>query len=143
MEKEVSSIFGAPIKVDPAINDEVVYQFVTEHGIMRISPSEILKVLKEMSNQKYTEVLPPEEDLQGWEIINATDEDGKSHPLFLMRALPACTNFNYTKYIKDDSVMADLILREVYKVTPSKIKWIKFKLWISGFIQKLYRRGKK
>jgi hypothetical protein len=130
-------------KVNTQINDEVEYKFRTERGIMRISPSEIMKILAEVSERNNSEIVPPEEDLQGWDIINATDEDGKSHPFFLMRTLPFATSFNYKKFKKDDDNIVDLLLRDVYKVTPSRIKWIKFKRWARGLVYRIIRKVKK
>jgi len=129
------------VMVDTNINDEVEYKFKTEKGIMRVKPSDILKALEENSNRDNSELLPPEEDLQGWDIISATDESGKSHPLFLMRSIPSSIScFNYSKFRGDDDDMAEIILTDVYKLTPIRVKWIQIKNKIRKFINRLFKR---
>jgi hypothetical protein len=144
--KTDNHIFGKPIElVAEYLDAEIEYVFNTKNGKVRVNPSDILRALKALSESSVNEaeILPPEEDLTGWDIINATDEEGKSHPFFLMRTLPTSPNFNYSRYKSDDDNMVNRLLQDIYKVTPIKIKWIKFKSWVRSMINRYYRRGKK
>lgn len=111
------------------------YTFITSHGKMKIKPCEILQALEEQSKADESADIS-EEDLRGWAVINATDENGKSRPLLLMRVLPS-PNHNIPNYViaKDDNNMSNIIMRKVYKLTPLKIKWIKF----SAKVKKILR----
>lgn len=120
--------------------EEVEYKFSTAHGIMRVKPSNIIDALKEQAEQEEIDIQPPEEDLKGWGIIYATDEEGKQRPLLLMRALPNQYHPPYRTFSSDDMNMIDLVRKEVYKLTPSKIKWIKYKLRIKAFFKALIKR---
>jgi len=104
------------------------YEFTTKDGVMYIKPSEIMMALREqVQNETSDPLTPPEEDLEGWGIINATDENGVSRPLLLMRMLPAANNpIPYYKVMDDDTAMSRILLSQVYKLTPLRIKWIRF-----------------
>lgn len=106
---------------------EIEYTFKTPRGTVRITPNDILVALKEQSEKECDDIQPPDEDLQGWEIIHATDEQGVSHPLFLMRKLPCGAHPPHGLFKRDDDAMGDIILKKVYNLSESKIKWIRFK----------------
>ncbi len=140
MEKN-SSVFDIPKKETIG---EVQYTFKTSRGTVRITPNDILVALKEQSEKDYDDdIQPPNEDLQGWEIIHATDERGVSHPLFLMRKLPCGSHPPHGLFKRDDDAMGDIILKKVYNLSESKIKWIRFKnrvcKWFNEKVAKLFR----
>lgn len=120
------------------------YTFKTPQGIVRVTPNDILVALKEQSEKEYEDIQPPDEDLQGWEIIHATDERGVPHPLFLMRKLPCGAHPPYSLFKRDDDAIGDIILKKVYNLSESKIKWIRFKnriyKWFNEKISKLFGR---
>ncbi len=106
-------------------NAGIKYEFKTSHGKMWVNPGDIISALVEQSNNECTDITPPDEDLQGWSIMNGTDENGVSRPLFLMRILPGpSVPIAYNYVAGDDYNMRNIILREIYKLTPFKI-WIK------------------
>jgi hypothetical protein len=111
------------------LNDEVAYKFKTSQGTMSIKPSDIMEALEEQAKLDEVDFQPPEEDLQGWSIMYACDEAGNSRPLLLMRILPGPSkSIPYYKMEKDDEKMGDIIMRHVYKLSPAKIKWIRFRM---------------
>ena len=124
--------------------NEIEYTFKTSQGNVRVTPNDILVALKEQSEKEYEDIQPPDEDLQGWEIIHATDERGVSHPLFLMRKLPSGAHPPHSLFKRDDDAIGDIILKKVYNLSESKIKWIRFKnriyKWFNGKISKLSGR---
>ena len=122
---------------------EVVYEFKTTSGVVNITPDDIIAALKEQSEQSDYENHIHEEDLQGWSIINATDEEGKSRPLFLIRTLPNQNHPPYSKFHFDDENMRALIYKNIYRLTPVKIFWIRLKLKMRNYLKKLLNRGKK
>lgn len=140
MEKN-SCIFDTPKNENLR---EIEYTFKTPRGTVRVTPNDILVALKEQSEKEYDDIQPPNEDLQGWEIIHATDEKGVSHPLFLMRKLPGGSYPPHGLFKRDDDAMGDIILKKVYNLSESKIKWIRFKnriyKWFNEKISKLFRR---
>lgn len=120
--------------------NEVEYTFKTSHGGVRVKPSDIITALNELSSQPEPDnICPPEEDLQGWSIINAMDEEGKSRPLFLMRVLPNNNHPPYGVFHNDDETMRSIILENVYKLTPAKIKWIKFKTKMRNIFEGMFK----
>ena len=128
-------------RANSARRDEVVYTTVTSRGKMKFRPSDIMDALKEQSSLEGVEITPPEEDLWGWSVINATDENGASRPLFLMRVLPGNNvPISYSNVERDDEKMRNIILRDVYKLTPIKIKWITFKMKVMNRINKIFKR---
>ncbi|MFA5754441.1 MAG: hypothetical protein WC905_03770 [Patescibacteria group bacterium] len=122
---------------------EVVYKFKTTSGVVNVTPDDIIAALKEQSEQSDYENYIHEEDLQGWSIINATDEEGKSRPLFLIRTLPNQNYPPYSKFHFDDENMRALIYKNIYRLTPVKIFWIRLKLKMRNYLKKLLNRGKK
>lgn len=124
--------------------NEIEYTFKTPQGNVRVTPNDILVALKEQSEKEYEDIQPPDEDLQGWEIIHATDERGVPHPLFLMRKLPCGAHPPHSLFKRDDDAIGDIILKKVYNLSESKIKWIRFKnriyKWFNGKISKLSGR---
>lgn len=122
-------------------NDESTYTIKTNNGKMYIKPSDIMQALEEQANTTNEDITPPEEDLSGWGVVYATDENGKSRPAFLMRVLPAMSQPQaYYKVAQDDKNMQDIILRKIYNLTPSRIKWIRFKKYIKDSIKKLIKK---
>ena len=107
--------------------NEIKYTFKTPHGNVNVSYNDILVALKEQSEREYDDIQSPSEDLQGWEIIHATDEHGVSHPLFLMRRLPNGIYPPYGLFKRDDDIIGDIVLKKVYNLSEFKIKWIRFK----------------
>ena len=123
---------------------EVSYKFTTEHGVMHVKPSDIIAALEEQATSEETEITAPEADLQGWGVIHATDEMGTSRPLLLMRVLPApAFSRPYDEVRGDDRAMEEIILREVYKLTPRKIKWLQFKARMKYWFMRLGRSKNK
>jgi hypothetical protein len=121
------------------IDDEVSYMFKTAHGKMIVKPSDIIEALKEQSEHADDiDLKPPEEDLQGWGIINATDENGNSRPLFLMRVLPNMYHPSHDIFKEDDEIMCNLVMRNIYKLTPAKIKWLQFKMRFRRWIKNIF-----
>jgi hypothetical protein len=127
LDPEIARIYHNIKRTKP--NDEVAYKFKTSQGTMSIKPSDIMEALEEQAKLEEFDLQPPEEDLQGWSIMYACDEAGKSRPLLLMRILPGPSkSIPYYKVEKDDEKMGDIIMRHVYKLSPAKIKWIKFRM---------------
>lgn len=128
---DVNKILEYTVDADKTINSALEgegYLVTTANGVMRVKPSDIIEVLKEHAKEDYTEILPPEEDLRGWSIINATDEKGVSRPLFIIRSLPGYRGHSsYQEFERDDKTMSEIILHDVYKLTPFRIKWIMYK----------------
>ena len=122
---------------------EVVYEFKTTSGVVNITPDDIITALKEQAEQSDYENHTWEEDLQGWSIINATDEEGKSRPLFLIRTIPIQNYPSYSKFQLDDENMRALIYKNIYRLTPVKIFWIRLKLKTRNYMKRLFNRGKK
>ena len=122
---------------------EVSYEFKTTSGVVNITPDDIVTALKEQAEQSDHETHTCEEDLQGWSIINATDEEGKSRPLFLIRTIPGQNYPSYSKFQSDDEKMQALIYRNIYRLTPIKIFWIRLKLKTRNYMKRLFNRGKK
>lgn len=119
--------------------DNIKYEFKTSHGKMWVDPSDIMEALFEMSNCKETEtdITPPEEDLQGWGIVFATDELGQQRPLLLMRALPTPSCIRpYSTVKNDDNILREILLKDVYKLTKFKIWWKTFKIKIKNLFKR-------
>ena len=123
--------------------DGVRYTFNTTHGKMWVSPGDIMHALEEQSNLENEELLPPEEDLQGWALIHGTDELGATRPLLLMRMLPVGGPPKpYTEFRGDDIAMQDIILKGIYKLTPMKIRWLRFKKRIKNIFRRKSKNDK-
>jgi hypothetical protein len=111
---------------------------------MYITSRDIVAALEEQANSKDDVITPPHEDLQGWGVIHATDENGCSRPLLLMRVLPAPTlSKSYSNVRDDDRAMEDIILTEVYKLTPRRIKWLQFKAKARNVFLRIFKQKKK
>ena len=122
-------------------NEEAVYTTITSRGKMKFRPSDIMNALDEQSKLEDVDLTPPEEDLWGWSVINATDEQGASRPLFLIRVIPGNNiPISYSKVAGDDKKIGEIILKDVYKLTPFKIKWIIFKKNMKAFFNKIFKR---
>ena len=133
-------------KKDPAPNKKVTirknkktigveYKFNTDDGFLSVGPEDIVEALKELSEHNNeaigtnTDIM----DLQGWSVIHGKDQNGKVRPLFLMRAMPiagACARPTGS-YAEDNEKIYDIAMKQVYHLTPLRIKWISFKNWIS------------
>lgn len=121
------------------ITDTPEYSIHTIHGQMKIKSSDIINALKSCAAEDVEDDII-DEDLKGWEIVYASDEFGKSRPLFLMRVLPSANYpVSHNNSTVDDSIMADLILKDVYKLTPFKIKTIKIKYKIMKWLKKIFK----
>ena len=110
----------------------VEYKFTTDDGFLSVGPEDIVDALKELTDHN-NEPLNVNPDLQGWSVIHGKDQNGKVRPLFLMRAMPvagACMKPIGT-YADDDKKICDIAMEKVYHLTPLRIKWIRFKNWIS------------
>ena len=111
---------------------KVEYTFTTDDGFLSVGPEDIVDALKELSEQN-NEPCSFNPDLQGWSVIHGKDQNGKVRPLFLMRAMPiagACTRPTGS-YAEDNEKIYDIAMKQVYHLTPLRIKWISFKNWIS------------
>jgi hypothetical protein len=135
-----NTVDGAPfiIKQKPTI-DQIVYTFNSVHGKVIVEAADITKALEEQSAKEY-DAMDHTEDLMGWSLIHATDENGKSRPFCIMRTLPGNNvPLPYNKVALDDKAMGELIMSEIYKLTKRKLWWLRFK----HKIKTMFRRDKK
>ena len=131
-------------KASKQMDNEVVYKTKTSRGTVSFKSSDIIEALSEQSKLEVVEITPPEEDLWGWSVINATDEQGASRPLFLMRVIPGNNvPLSYSQIAGDDKKIGEIILKDVYKLTPFKIKWIMFKKNMVNKFNRIFKRNKK
>ncbi len=112
----------------------VEYKFSTDDGFLSVGPEDIVDALKDLSEHQerrgeYSRSNNPDEF--GWSVIHGKDQNGKMRPLFLMRSLPSCVPMPCGQYAQDDEKMAELVVKKVYHLNIIKIKWIRFKLWVS------------
>ena len=130
--------------VKPERVNEIVYEFKTDKGTMRVKPSDIIQAMEEQSKVDPSDICPPDEDLQGWSLVYAKDEAGASRPLLLMRYLPGQTHpLPYSKVENDDRIMEELVMKKIYKLSYLKIKWLRFKKQIKTKYSKVVDKFKR
>ena len=120
----------------------VSYTFKTNKGKISTTEEEILNALKEQSERTDDNISCEPEDLQGWSIIHATDEKGKSRPFCIMRSLPGLANHPHKLHeiCSDDQEIRDLLIKEVYNLNPFKIKLHRLKFRIRRFLKGIFKK---
>jgi len=125
----------------PIIADgETKYKIKAGLRQFEVSPAEILSALYEQAeneDEHPDEVL--KEDLCGWSLIHATDEQGKSRPFCIMRSLPGHYQGKYCDVRGDDENMASIIIEDVYKLTKRRIKWMRAKKKWTHILRRFFK----
>ena len=117
------------------ILEESKYRFKTTYGEIWMKPSDILEALSEQANNisENCEVM----DVTGWSLAYGTDENGHSHPMFLIRSVPAdYRQIKSTDRMRDDVIINSIVEEKIYGLNWFKRLLLRIKSFLKNYTRK-------
>lgn len=126
-------------------DDEFIELNSTEYGKVLINKNDLAEALNPLQD----DVEPPEENIDGWALvwIRVSEKEKYRQIPILMRNMtnseaiivrpPADEVARHASQVKeDDEEIQNIVLREVYKLTPFRIRLLKIGRWFKSFFKK-------